>query len=90
MKFIVIISAAGVLGFFGKVGFVIYEALCMDFDFDRPWPEDNIDTGRVTLDRVTYDRVTYDSTEKPKVSDSGDIHWKKEIEEINSIRLYRS
>ena len=80
MKFIVIISAAGVLGFFGKVGFVIYEALCMDFDFDRPWPEDNIETGR----------VTYDSTEKPKVSDSEDIHWKKEIEEINSILLYRS
>ncbi len=47
MEIIVILVATGSLAFLGRVGFIIYEVLSMDFDFNRPWPQDVISTNQV-------------------------------------------
>ena len=46
METIIILSSIGVLAFLGKVGLIAYEVLQMDFNFDKPWPEDMPQSGR--------------------------------------------
>ena len=46
METILIVSSIGVLAFLGKVGLIAYEVLQMDFNFDKPWPEDMPQSGR--------------------------------------------
>ena len=40
MGTILFLAVAVVLVFLGRVGFIVYETLLMDFDFNRPWHED--------------------------------------------------
>lgn len=42
MVTLVFLLALAVLAFLGKVGFIVYQAMSMDFDFNRPWPTENL------------------------------------------------
>ena len=46
MEIILILSCIGVLAFLGKIGMITYEALQMDFNFDKPWPEGTPQSGQ--------------------------------------------
>lgn len=61
MKIILIISlvAAGV--FLIKVSFLVYEALGMDFNFNRSWYADTISS---------------DQPEEPEAASSAEVSWK--------------
>ena len=42
METLMYLILAGVLVYFGRIGFIIYEILQMDFNFKQPWPEDTV------------------------------------------------
>ncbi|MGB3589768.1 MAG: hypothetical protein WBA23_24685 [Tunicatimonas sp.] len=44
METLMYLTLAGVLVYLGRIGFIVYEALQMDFNFERPWPEDTSTT----------------------------------------------
>ncbi|MGB3851753.1 MAG: hypothetical protein WA958_17425 [Tunicatimonas sp.] len=46
METILILLSIGVLAFLGKVGMIAFEVLPMDFNFDKPWPEDTPQSGQ--------------------------------------------
>ena len=64
MKIVAIVSVIGILSVLANVGFIIYETLCMDFDFKRPWHDDNNQP---------------EQTEVEKGSDSLNAQWKKKM-----------
>ncbi len=52
METIFTLASIGALAFLGKIGLIAYEALQMDFNFDKPWPEDLSQSGQeVTLEQ---------------------------------------
>ncbi len=74
MEIIAIVFAVGVFAFLAKAGFIVYEVLCMNFDFNMPWPDGNIEP---------------DPTEKQKASDTSGAQWKRETEEWSIIPMYQ-
>ena len=46
MKSILILSSISALVFLGKIGLIAYETMRMDFNFDKPWPEETLPSGR--------------------------------------------
>ncbi len=46
MEIIAYLLVTGLLVFLGRVGFILYEVLSMDFDFNRPWPDEITQTGQ--------------------------------------------
>ena len=47
METIGILLAAATIVFLGRVGFILYEVLAMDFDFNRPWPKEQAAVSQV-------------------------------------------
>ena len=49
------------LVFLGRVSFILYEALSMDFDFNRPWPNETVQTEQpevLVLSNVQQENVS--------------------------------
>ncbi len=49
METIIILLGIGALGFLGKVGLIAYEAMQLDFDFGKPWPENVLQSDREAI-----------------------------------------
>jgi hypothetical protein len=74
MEIIAIVFVVGIFAFLAKAGFIVYEVLCMNFDFNLPWPEGNTQP---------------DPTEKQKASDTSGAQWKWETEELSGVPMYQ-
>lgn len=64
METLVYLSLTVALIYLGRIGFLIYEAWQMDFNFERPWPEDrSIDRLKEKLKKVNPNFPTIEVNE---------------------------
>lgn len=56
MEIFAFLLAIVVLFFLGRVGFLIHEVMSMDFDFNRPWPDELPQADQVEQQKV--DKLT--------------------------------
>ena len=74
MKMVAIVLVIGALAFLSKLLFIIYETLCMNFDFEVFWGDDDSEP---------------ESVVQQKALTSTEVPWKGEVKEIDGVLLYQ-
>jgi len=68
MEIIVFLLAMGVLAFLVRVGLIIHQACCMDFNFNRPWPNEIPSADQVKKNKESASAATQQELELKELS----------------------